>query len=197
VPLQVDDVEILYAALSPLRLLPPVPQLAPLIGLGNLLAGNNQVGAYGFSQPITGYRRFNATQTQMTATKAFSRLLGADQVVLVGRGMEHGARPARPERAAARGSGHLHVGQRDLHHRRVQPATEPPSAFPTSNAWGYVVAGRFEYNNAIGAVNMTPRFSFSQDVSGISPGPGGNFIEGRKGLTLGVGFSTASSGSST
>ena len=38
VPLQVDDVELLYAALTPLRLLPPLPQLAPLIGLGNLLA---------------------------------------------------------------------------------------------------------------------------------------------------------------
>jgi hypothetical protein len=51
-----------------------------------------------------------------------------------------------------------------------------------------VVAGRLEYNNAIGAVNMVPRFSFAQDVDGISPGPGGNFIEGRKGLTVGLGF---------
>ena len=86
VPLQLDDVEILYAALTPLRLLPPVPQLAPLIGLGTLLANNNQVGAYGFSQEITGYRRFNTTQAQMTVTKAFSHLLGADQVVLVAEG---------------------------------------------------------------------------------------------------------------
>jgi hypothetical protein len=51
-----------------------------------------------------------------------------------------------------------------------------------------VLAGRFEYNNAFGAVSMIPRFSFAQDVSGISPGPGGNFIEGRKSLTLGLGF---------
>jgi len=51
-----------------------------------------------------------------------------------------------------------------------------------------VVAGRLEYANAIGAVNLVPRFSFAQDVSGISPGPGGNFIEGRKGLTLGLGL---------
>ena len=58
----------------------------------------------------------------------------------------------------------------------------------TPTAWGYVVAGRAEYNNAIGAVTMVPRFSFSQDVAGISPGPGGNFLEGRKGLTLGFGF---------
>ena len=44
VPLQVDDAELLYAALTPLRLLPPLPQLAPLIGLGKLLASQNQAG---------------------------------------------------------------------------------------------------------------------------------------------------------
>ncbi|MCU0767658.1 MAG: DUF1302 domain-containing protein [Gammaproteobacteria bacterium] len=187
VPLQMDDVEILYAALTPLRLLPPVPQLAPLIGLGNLLAANNQVGAYGFSQPITGYRRFDTTQAQITLTKAFSRLLGADQVVLVGEAgwsTVHDM-PAQSElRLEAPGT--YTSGNEVFTTARVQPATEPASAFPTKNSWGYVVAGRFEYNNAIGAVNMTPRFSFSQDVSGISPGPGGNFVEGRKGLTLGL-----------
>ncbi|MCX6552284.1 MAG: DUF1302 family protein, partial [Acidobacteria bacterium] len=72
VPLQVDDAELLYAALTPLRLLPPLPQLAPLIGLGNLLASQNQAGAYGFSQQIDGFRRFDTTQFQLTATKAFS-----------------------------------------------------------------------------------------------------------------------------
>ncbi len=51
-----------------------------------------------------------------------------------------------------------------------------------------MLAGRLEYNNAIGAVNVTPRFSFSQDVNGISPGPGGNFLEGRKALTVGAAF---------
>ena len=37
-PLQMDDVELLFAALTPLRLLPPVPQLAPIIGAGTLFA---------------------------------------------------------------------------------------------------------------------------------------------------------------
>ena len=90
--------------------------------------------------------------------------------------------------AAPRGAGHLHQRQPDLHPAGVQPATQPASTFPTANAWGYVVAGRFEYNNAFAAVNITPRFSFAQDVNGISPGPGGNFLEGRKALTLGLGF---------
>jgi len=189
VPLQMDDVEILYAALSPLRLLPPVPQLAPLIGLGTLLANNNQVGAYGFSQQIAGYRRFDATQVQMTATKVFSQLCGADQVVIVVEGAWSTVHDL-PDQSELRleAPGTYTSGNELFTTARIQPGTEPASAFPTKNAWGYVVAGRLEYNNAIGAVNMVPRFSFAQDVDGVSPGPGGNFIEGRKGLTVGLGF---------
>lgn len=188
-PLQLDDVELLYAALSPLRLLPPVPQLAPIIGVGTLLANTNQVGRFGFSEVITGYRRFDATQVQATATKAISRFLGADQMVLVaevGWGIVHDLPDQSVLRLEAPGT--YTTGNQVHQTAGVQPGTEPASAFPTADAWGYVVAGRWEYNNAIGAVNMIPRLSFSQDVSGISPGPGGAFLEGRKALSLGVGF---------
>jgi hypothetical protein len=189
VPLQVDDVELLYAALTPLRLLPPLPQLAPLIGLGTLLANTNQVGAYGFSQQIDGWRRFDTTQFQVTGTKAFSQVLWADQVVLVGEGAWSTVHDL-PDQSVLRldGPGTYTSGNQVHQKAGLQPGTEPASAFPTSSAWGYVLAGRFEYNNAFGAVSMIPRFSFAQDVAGISPGPGGNFLEGRKSLTLGLGF---------
>ena len=189
VPLQVDDVELLYAALTPLRLLPAAPQLAPLIGLGRLLAATNQVGAYGFSQEISGYRRFETTQVQVTGTKAFSQVFWADQMVLVGEvgwGTVHDLPDQTVLRLEAPGT---YVTGNQVHQTAgIQPGTEPASASPTSSAWGYVLAGRFEYNNAIGAVNMTPRFSFAQDVNGISPGPGGNFLEGRKAVTIGLAF---------
>lgn len=189
VPLQVDDVELLYAALTPLRLLPGIPQLAPLIGLGNLLATTNQLGGYGFSQEISGYRRFDTTQVQLTATKAFSRVMGADQFVLVaeaGWGHVHGLPTHDRLRLEAPGT---YTSGNPVHQAaRVQPGTEPDSAFPTSNAFGYVVAGRLEFNNAFAAVNVVPRFSFAHDFSGISPGPGGNFLEGRMALSVGLGF---------
>ena len=35
-------------------------------------------------------------------------------------------------------------------------------------------------------MNVSPRVAFNHDVNGISPGPGGNFIEGRRSTTLGV-----------
>ena len=190
VPLQVDDVELLYAALTPLRLVPPLsPALAPVIGLGTLLAGTNQLGAYGFDQEISGFRRFDTTQVQVTATQVFSRFLGADQFVLVaeaGWSKVHDLPSQTKLRLEAPGT---YTSGNPVHQTAgVQPGTEPASAFPTSTAWGYVVAGRFDFLNAIGPINMSPRFSWSQDVSGISPGPGGNFIEGRKALTAGLGF---------
>ncbi len=189
VPLQVDDVELLYAALSPLRLLPAVPQLAPLLQLGGLLATTNQLGAYSFGQEISGYRRFDTTQAQVTATQVFSRLLGADQLVLVGEvGWDHVHGFPDPNQLRLDAPG-TYVSGNSVHQLyKVQPATEPRSAFPTANSWGYVLAGKLEYDNAMGAVNLIPRFSFAHDVSGISPGPGGNFLEGRKALTLGLGF---------
>ncbi len=189
VPLQVDDVELLYAALTPLRLLPAAPQLAPLRALGGLLAATGQLGGYGFSEEITGYRRFDTMQVQMTATKAFSQFLGADQFVLV---TEAGYSKVfdLPEQSVLRleGPGTYTSGNPIHQQAGVQPGTEPASAFPTDDAWGYVIAGRLDYLNAIGAVNMSPRFSWAQDVDGISPGPGGSFLDGRKALTLGLGF---------
>lgn len=189
VPLQIDDVEILYAALTPLRLLPAAPQLAPLRGLGALLAANNQAGAYGFDEEIPGYRRFDTTQVQMTATRVFSRFLGADQFVLVAEAAWNTVHDL-PDQSVLRleAPGTYTSGNSIFQQANVQPGTEPASAFPTSSAWGYVLAGRFDYSNVIGAINLSPRFSFAHDVNGISPGPGGAFIEDRMALTLGLAF---------
>ncbi|MBK9373290.1 MAG: DUF1302 domain-containing protein [Holophagales bacterium] len=189
VPLQIDDVEILFAALTPLRLLPAIPQLAPLRGLGGLLAQTGQAGAYGFDQEIQGYRLYDTTQVQMTATRVFGRVLGADQMVLVAEGAWNKVHDL-PEQSVLRleAPGTYTSGNPIHQQAGVQPGTEPSSAFPTTSAWGYVVAGRFDYSNVIGAVNMSPRFSFAHDVNGVSPGPGGAFIEDRMALTLGLGF---------
>ena len=41
-----------------------------------------------------------------------------------------------------------------------------------------------DYNNAIGAIRVTPRLSFSHDVDGVSP----TFNESVKSASVGVGF---------
>jgi hypothetical protein len=67
------------------------------------------------------------------------------------------------------------------------PITEP-DGFADDFSWGYRVAARADYYNAIGPVTVSPRFGWAHDVSGTTPGPGGAFIDGRKKLTLGVAF---------
>ena len=48
------------------------------------------------------------------------------------------------------------------------------------------MALRLDYLSLIGAWNFSPRFVWSQDVDGTTPGPGGNFVDGRSGATFGV-----------
>ncbi|MBD3868576.1 MAG: DUF1302 family protein, partial [Acidobacteria bacterium] len=58
--------------------------------------------------------------------------------------------------------------------------------FADKTSWGYRLVGRMDFLNAIGAIALKPRFAWQHDVSGVSPGPGGNFIEDRMALTVGV-----------
>ena len=56
-----------------------------------------------------------------------------------------------------------------------------------SSRWGYRLAARADYNSAFGTpLTLSPRIAFAHDVNGTTPGPGGNFLEGRKIRTVGV-----------
>src|SRR3954468_11987696 len=90
VPLQFDDVELLFAALTPfeqgLATLrgTPLPTTCPE---GNPAASTlthcGQLGSFGLDQDVKGWGLFDTYQAQMTATKTFSNLLGAAQMVVV------------------------------------------------------------------------------------------------------------------
>lgn len=186
VPLQVDDLELLYAALSPLRLV-DIPAFAQIKAVGTLLAATNQIGAFGFGQEIAGYRHFDTTQVQFTATKIFGRLLGADQLTTVleaAYSYVHDMPAKSVLRFEAPGT---YTSGNPIHQQRgIQPGTEPIGVFAEEESWGYVFAARLDYNNVFANVNLMPRLSFAHDVAGISPGPGGNFLEGRNALTVGL-----------
>ena len=70
----------------------------------------------------------------------------------------------------------------------VPPLSEPASAFGDSFSYGYQLVGRLDYNNAFNGVNVSPLLVFTHDVSGNTPLPLGNFIRGRKSVTLGAEF---------
>lgn len=186
VPLQVDDVELLFAALSPLA----GPEAAAgMPGVGTLLAGTNQVapGGVGFNTVIPGFIERDVTQVQMTATRVLANVMGADQMALVGEiGVTHvNDMPSKselrlevPGTSTSGNPAHTLAG--------VQPATEDIGNFADATSAGYQIRTQLTYNNAIGPVALSPSLAFRHDFSGNSPGPGGNFLEGRKAVTLGL-----------
>ena len=46
---------------------------------------------------------------------------------------------------------------------------ESADHFADANSWGYRVAARLDYTNAIGPMNLFPYLSWQHDVNGISP----------------------------
>ncbi len=179
-PLQFDDVELLFAALSPLNGLIPTPFLRFQSQLGTFLPG----------QEIRGWERHEVSQLQFTLTKVFGpgNWLGAEQIAAVG---EFGATNVWdfPEASTLRyqGDGTDLCGAGTIESGYGRCPGQQNNGFPTPFSWGYRLAVRADYNNAFGsAFNLSPRVAFNHDVNGITPGPGGNFIEDRKSFTLGV-----------
>ena len=183
-PLQVDDVELLFAAMSALD----TPG-------GTVYGANNQLGNYAghLATEVSGYKRYDVWQAQATATKLFGRLFGASQWSLVG---EIGAIevPDLPAKDVLRfdGPGTYTSGSTAFmtntgNNIALTPAT-PYKGFADRFSWGYQVLAKFDYNNLFAGVNCSPSISFAQDIHGNTPLPLGNFVSGRRTLSLGVEF---------
>jgi hypothetical protein len=211
VPLQYDDVELLFAALTPfeqgLATLrgTPLPTTCPEgIPAASTLTHCGQLGGYGVDQKVQGWGLFDTYQVQFTATKTFSNVLKAAQMVIVAEaGLTHiqdmpdkltggpNDRGLRLNGPATNVSGNFEL--RGRHCPTLTAAAclalnlvEPQDRFADATSYGYRIAGRLEYPGLMGPWNILPRFNWQHDVKGTTPGPGGNFVEGRYGLTLGV-----------
>jgi hypothetical protein len=176
-PYQADDVELLFAALSPIN---------------EGLALTNQVapGGVGFEEEILGYRLLDSSQLQFTFTKIFSNILGADQGVLLG---EFGFNKIwdMPSKDVLRFEGPgTYTSGNPIHSlpggAHAGKPYEDAEHFADDFSWGYRIVGRLTYNNAIGAWSLAPRFAWAHDVDGVTPGPGGSFIAGRMATTIGI-----------
>lgn len=179
-PLQIDAVELLFAGLSPLNALIPAP--------GSRF--NSQLGNYGPGEYIRGYTRNKVSQLQFTATKVIGpeNWFHANQLLLIGEvgGTNVWNLPSQSDlRYNADGTdtgGGADVTSGNLNNPETQTR-----GFPTAFSWGYRIAAKADYNNAFGtAFTLSPLLAFNQDVNGTTPGPGGNFIDGRKSITLGM-----------
>ncbi len=167
-PLQRAERRVIEDGLAPmLRLLDPTrPDFVPPQEVPGYLSGYEP-------SRVVGYVLRDVSQVQATATRVFGPTMGADSLAFV---ME---------------AAMMHV--HDMPDKNAQPlespaggvlATEEADADATS--WGYRIAARLDYNNAIGSVNLFPYVQFLHDVSGNSPAPSGPFVEGRTALTLGL-----------
>lgn len=177
VPLQVDDVELLFAALS---------ALAPQFG------ASNQVGNYlgQYDEYIQGYRRHNVWTAQTTMTKVFGPTLGASQLAVVGE--VGGVWANLPPKSTLRYDGPGTVTGGNAANLATAgfpsvPAT-PESAFADDFSMGYQMLAKLQYDNVFAGVNLTPTIGYSHNVKGNTPLPLGNFIEGRKSFSLGMEF---------
>ncbi|MDE0028224.1 MAG: DUF1302 domain-containing protein [Deltaproteobacteria bacterium] len=189
-PLQFAERKIFADALGPFTGLPGCIVRKVQSGVPQALAGpqcigeNAAAGRYGAEN--AGYVLSDVSQVQATATKVFGPVMGADGGAFVtevammqvhdmpsGKGVAaEDLTPADRPLESPAGS----VGE--------GPSYDPNDADATS--WGYRLAARLDYNQAIGAVNLFPYLRFGHDVGGNSPAPSGSFVEGRTALTLGL-----------
>ena len=188
-PLQIDDVEILFAALEP---------------VGGVPSGSSQLP--GGSLPgdlISGYRLFDTIQAQMTLTTFLGPTWGADQFVILAEvgatwiqdmpsqdelrfdapGTVRSGNPAR----AGNGIGFLAgPGAVCTSSGVLQCEGVETNSFGEDFSWGYRLIARLSYSNVFDGWNMSPTLVFSHDVDGTTPLPIGNFVEDRK--SAGIAF---------
>ena len=157
--------------------------LAPIINaLGLSAADPARLGAYLANYRPTyvrGYVELDVSQIQATATRVFGPTMGADGLVFLTEValMHVHDMPDRADEPLESPAGGVTSA-------RAMDDSEQPDADATS--WGYRVAARLDYNNAIGSINLFPYAQFLHDVSGNSPAPSGPFVDGRTALTIGL-----------
>jgi hypothetical protein len=186
-PLQIDDVEILFAALTPLNPLIPAPVNRYKSQLGQFLYDPNDPNW----ADIQGYHEHKSWQAQATLTKLFGpgNFLHANQIAFVTEaGINHVADLHDPSELRYNGPGTDTGGGADVFSGDFNNPVTEVSGWPDDTSWGYRMLMRADYNNALGAWTVSPRIAWAHDVDGTTPGPGGSFIDGRKTVTVGLGF---------
>ncbi len=205
-PLQVDDVELLFATLEP---------------IGQIPSGTSQVAnGVGLGEEISGYRLHDTIQAQMTITNLLGSVWGSDQTVFLievgmnkildmpekselryeAEGTFRSGNPARGVDANGNGTvggvfelappGSTPCGfTNPANGQRVTTECEGTTdGFADDFSWGYRIAMRWDYNDVFSGWNMQPRIVFQHDVKGNTPAPISNFLEDRQSVALGTSF---------
>lgn len=174
-PLQISPVDLITAAVG-------IPAVTPVLSSGYADVANNQT--------ISGYKRKEVTQAQVTAVHFFDNVMAADRISLIGEaGVTHiggleGDGGLRYGRSTNYGQGALYPDNSLCTANSTTPRYCNDEGFATSTSWGYRVRAVWEYSNLFGGVELKPNIAWSHDVEGYGPEPG--FNEGSKAITVGV-----------
>ncbi|WP_317847248.1 DUF1302 domain-containing protein [Pseudomonas sp. HTZ2] len=187
-PVQLNTTDILFSAVRPLG--GPYADASVLTGVPG--------------EDLHGYTRKEITQFQTTLTHFFDQVMGASRLTVVGEvgvthvgGLESSSK-ARYGRDPVFGPGNLPngtcealngstIGGSGLNSSTANISRNCENdGFTTTTSWGYRARAIWDYNDVFAGVNLRPNVAWSHDVSGYSPGPGANFEEGRKAISLGL-----------
>jgi hypothetical protein len=120
--------------------------------------GLTSVGEYGADELVLGIDESHKTQLSFSAAQAFGPTMWSSQSLL------------------SVDVGWVHFD--DL----------SPGSLADEDSWGYSIFGLLVYTGVLGGLNIEPFVGFTHDVSGITPGPSGAFLEDRKSVSIGVNF---------
>lgn len=193
-PVQLNSTDVLYAGLRGLTI-----SLPATIG-GGTSSPYDAVSPLGpdASGLLHGYKRKEITQIQTTFTHFFDQVMGASRLTLVGEvGWTHvGGLESKSDIRYGRDPIYGTAGDMC---EAVNASTAggrsssgmlakacDKDGFTTANSWGYRARAIWEYPDVFAGINLRPSVAWSHDVEGYSPGPGGNFEEGRKAISLGL-----------
>jgi hypothetical protein len=145
----------------------------------------------------SGYDLFDISQLQFTGIAFFDQILGASRLAMVG---EIGATYVH----GLPSEDQIRYGRFDQLSFGQLPDVQGPGSgaaacaglsgaspqqcndygYVTDFSYGYRMRAGLTYNDAFAGVNLTPTLSWSHDLDGYAPGPGANFIEGRRSVGL-------------
>ena len=190
--LQIDDVELLFAAmpqqLANANLRPDLEGISQLKGVSYPFAPNDKINP---GDVANGFVTVDTTQAQFNLAHLFGPTWGADNLTLFG---EFGAvwihdmpdpdvlRLNGPNTARSGGNPGKEAVIKLVHNG---PETNP---FPTDFAWGYRLVAKTDHNNIFDGVNASVKVVFSHDVKGITPDPIFLFTQGAKSVGASIDF---------
>jgi hypothetical protein len=161
-----------------------------VLGLPNVVTGFTQIpgAAAGATAAalvpagttIQGWRPVKMSQFQMTGTKGWPNVVQADQLVVVGEvgaTYFHGLR-----KDLVFGGPGTNLPATQFGATLASGGSMQTEGFVTTSSWGYRLAARLDYANAIFGGTLAPRYSFAHDVHGVSP----TFNQGAKAQSAGI-----------